>query len=63
MLVVRPRGEGPFSARKLLVQLAADALAVALALFVVSAVAGSFRRRAATVTAVGVVGLASVGVI
>jgi hypothetical protein len=63
MLVVRPRGEGPLSARKLLVQLAADALAVALALFVVSAVAGSFRRRAATVAAVGVVGLASVGVI
>jgi hypothetical protein len=64
MLVVRPRGEGPFSARKLLVQLAADALAVAaLALFVVSAVAGSFRRRAATAAAVGVIGLASVGVI
>jgi hypothetical protein len=63
MLVVRPRGEGPFSARKLLVQLAADVLAVALALFVVSAVAGSFWRRAATATTVGVVGLASVGVI
>ncbi len=56
MLVVRPRGEGPFSARKLLVQLAADVLAVALALFVVSAVAGSFWRRAATAATVGVSG-------
>jgi hypothetical protein len=62
-LVVRPRGEGPFSARKLLVQLAADALAVALALFIVSAVPGSFWRRAATVASVGVIGLAAVGVI
>jgi hypothetical protein len=63
MLVVRSRGEGPFSTRKLLVQLAADALAVVVALFVVSAVPGSFRRRAATVTGVGAVGLATVGVI
>ncbi|MEO8904391.1 MAG: hypothetical protein ABI488_18660 [Polyangiaceae bacterium] len=63
MLVIRPRGEGPLSARKLLVQLAADALAVALALFVVSAVPGSFRRRAATVASTGVIGLATVGVI
>jgi hypothetical protein len=63
MLVVRPRDEGPFSARKIFVQLAAEAAAVALALFVVSAVAGSFRRRVATVAPVGVVGLASVGVI
>ena len=63
ILVVRPRNEGPFSSRKLLVQLAADALAVALALFVVSAVRGSFLRRAATVASVGVVGLATVGVI
>ena len=63
MLVVRPREEGPFSRRKLLVQLTADAVSVALALFVVSAVAGSFQRRAAPVAAVGVVGLASVGVI
>ncbi|MEO7032605.1 MAG: hypothetical protein ABI335_02210 [Polyangiaceae bacterium] len=62
-LAIRPRGEGPFAARKLLVQLAADALAVALALFVVSAVSGSFRRRAATVASRGVVGLATVGVI
>ncbi len=63
LLVVRPRGEGPFSARKLLVQLAADALAVALALFVVSAVPGSFWRRATAVASMGVVGLAAVGVI
>ncbi|MEO6599821.1 MAG: hypothetical protein ABIQ16_08125 [Polyangiaceae bacterium] len=57
LLVVRPRGEGPFSARKLLVQLAADALAVALALLVVSAVPGSFRRRATVVASMGVVAL------
>ena len=63
MLVVRPRGEGPLSARKLLVQLAADALAVALALFVVGGVRGSFVRRAASVTAVGLVGIAAVGAI
>lgn len=63
LLIVRPVGEAPISARKLLVQLAADVLAVALALFVVNGVGGSFRRRAATVTAVGLIGLASVGVI
>lgn len=63
MLVVRPPGKGPFSGRKLLVQLAANTLAVALALFVVSAVGGSFWRRAATVTAIGLVGLPSVGAI
>ena len=41
LLVVRQVGEAPISARKLLVQLAADALAVVLALFVLNGVGGS----------------------
>lgn len=63
LLVVRPHGEGPFSSGKLLVRLAANVVAVLLALFVVSVVPGSRRRHAATVTATGVTGLATVGVL
>jgi hypothetical protein len=63
LITVRQRGEAPFSIRKVLVQLGFNALAVALALFVVIRVSGSFQQRATTVTAVGLAGLASVGVI
>jgi hypothetical protein len=63
LLVVRPHGEAPISVGKLLVQLGANAVAVAFALFVVSAVRGSFWRRVASVAALGLVGLSSVGVI
>ncbi len=63
LLVVRPRGEGPVSPRKILVQLGASLVAVLVAVFVASSLRGSFLRRAACIAAVGSVGLASVGVI
>jgi hypothetical protein len=63
LLIVRPRGEPPVSPRKLLTQLAANSIAVLLALWVVSQVAGSWWRRVVTVTAVGSTGLVSVGII
>jgi hypothetical protein len=63
LLIVRPRGEPPVSLKKLLTQLAANTIAVLIALFVLSQVSGSWWRRWATVTVVGATGLVSVGII
>jgi hypothetical protein len=62
MLIVRPHGEAPFSAGKLVTQLALDVFAVSLGMFVLVCVsATSFWRRAGAVFALGLGGLATVG--
>ena len=63
LIVIRPRGEGPFGARKLLVQLLADVIAVSLALLVVRSIRASFWLRVTCVAALGVGGFVKVGVI
>jgi hypothetical protein len=61
LIVIRPRGEGPFGARKLLVQLLADVIAVSLALLVVRSIRASFWLRVTCVAALGVGGFVTVG--
>jgi hypothetical protein len=63
LLVIRPPGEAPVSPRKLLVQLAANLVAASVATVVVAGLSGGYLRRAARISALGIVGLASVGVI